>query len=85
MIMGIWNPFDELDELRKDRPKHWCSGCEWGYWLPDRCICPFVVGSCARLPDTLLAPIPHLVTAEDMRAYEKRIRIQQDQEDSKNE
>lgn len=35
---------------------HWCKGCQWGTNLGDRYMCPFVHGSCARIPWSIEAP-----------------------------
>lgn len=44
-------------------PDHWCDGCGFATRLPDRFMCPFVEGSCARLPGTLDAPNPDVLHA----------------------
>lgn len=36
--------------------EHWCRGCCWATVQPPVFICPFIEGSCARLPDTLEHP-----------------------------
>lgn len=52
-----------------DRPlsDHWCFGCEWAKWLGDRCSCPFVIGSCVKLPRTMANPDINLVKGDDFR------------------
>lgn len=40
--------------------KHWCRGCVWGINMLDRFVCPFVEGSCARIPETMTNPNPEL-------------------------
>lgn len=48
----------------KDLPAdHWCEGCAWATRLSDRYMCPFVYGSCVRLPKTIDNPDPELLHA----------------------
>ena len=35
---------------------HWCRGCPWAVNMIDRFVCPFVEGSCARVPETIIEP-----------------------------
>lgn len=37
-------------------PDHWCDGCGFATRLTDRIMCPFVEGSCVRLPGTVEEP-----------------------------
>lgn len=37
-------------------PDHWCEGCGWAKRMEDRFVCPFVQGSCVRVPGTLEKP-----------------------------
>lgn len=39
----------------------WCEGCIWGNDTGAGIYCPFVVGSCARVPGTISKPDPELV------------------------
>lgn len=43
---------------------HWCRGCDWATCLMDRFLCPFIEGSCARFPETILEPHPDMLAAE---------------------
>lgn len=38
--------------------KHFCRGCVWATVNPPVFICPFVEGSCAKIPETLENPDP---------------------------
>lgn len=42
-----------VEELPAD---HWCEGCAWATRLTDRYMCPFVYGSCVRLPHSIENP-----------------------------
>ena len=42
--------------MKEISPNHHCKGCYWGKNLGDRIFCPFVAGSCAKDPDTILQP-----------------------------
>ena len=59
-----------------DTTGHWCMNCPYSTFLGDRFSCPFVQGSCIRLPDTMTKPNPKLIYGFDFRlAYaEERIR-----------
>lgn len=41
--------------------KHWCKGCQWATNLDDRYMCPFVEGSCARIPWSIFEPAPDVL------------------------
>lgn len=44
---------------RRDLPKgHWRMGCEYTTNLIDRFMCPFVEGSCIKIPRTMENPDP---------------------------
>lgn len=51
---------------------HWCRGCEWATCLMNRFLCPFVEGSCARIPETILNPSVHRMTEEMQKALTKK-------------
>lgn len=56
-----------------DTTEHWCMGCPYATFLGDRFSCPFVVGSCIRLPHTMERPDPTLIYGFDFRLeYAKR-------------
>lgn len=40
---------------------HWCEGCGFATRLHDRYMCPFIAGSCVRLPGSLEKPSPELL------------------------
>ena len=40
---------------------HWCEGCPWGSRMHDRYMCPFVEGSCVRLPGSMEHPAPEIL------------------------
>lgn len=42
-------------------PDHWCDGCGFDTRLPDRMVCPFVEGSCVRIPGSLENPSPEIL------------------------
>ena len=47
---------------QKDVPEyHWCKGCQWGTFLGDRYMCPFVEGSCVRIPWSIENPKPDML------------------------
>ena len=52
---------------------HWCKGCQWGTNLGDRYMCPFVMGSCARIPWSMETPNPEMLIKRIRydHAYEK--------------
>ena len=37
-------------------PDHWCDGCGFATRLADRIMCPFIEGSCVRLPGSIENP-----------------------------
>lgn len=37
-------------------PDHFYRGCCWATELPDRIVCPFVYGSCVRVPGSMEKP-----------------------------
>lgn len=39
----------------------WCRGCIWGIDTGTGTYCPFVVGSCVRVPGTISKPDPERV------------------------
>lgn len=53
---------------------HYCMGCMWGRYEGDRFFCLFVEGSCARLPETILEPVPELASAHELRLENARRR-----------
>lgn len=47
-----------IKELPQD---HWCEGCGFATRLSDRFMCPFVAGSCVRVPGSLENPSPEIL------------------------
>lgn len=43
---------------------HWCRGCEWATNLMDRFMCPFIDGSCAKIPMSIKHPDPQFFREE---------------------
>ena len=63
--MAKYNRPEDVDNAVKqfDIPEdHYCWGCPYGKAMQDRFICPFVEGSCARYPQTLMEPDVKLVS-----------------------
>lgn len=57
-------PDSELIVFRKQKDipdYHWCKGCQWGTNLGDRYMCPFVEGSCVRIPWSIEQPNPEML------------------------
>lgn len=49
----------------KEIPKdHWCRGCEWAKNLLDRFMCPFIEGSCVKIPMSIQHPDPQFFQEE---------------------
>ena len=67
-----------VSRKQKDIPDyHWCKGCQWATNLGDRYMCPFVEGSCVRIPWSIDNPNPELL--------HKRIRYEHEHEKNKQE
>ena len=58
--------------------KHWCRGCFWAKIEPPVFVCPFIEGSCAKLPETINRPDPELLR-QKMREVRRRA-AQEDEE-----
>ena len=41
-----------------NKEERFCLNCPYGKFLNNRFYCPFVEGSCVRLPETILKPAP---------------------------
>lgn len=63
--MAKYNTPEEVDNDRRyysmDK-NHLCWGCPWAKVLQDRFVCPFVSGSCVKIPKTIANPDPELVS-----------------------
>lgn len=65
--MAKYNTPEEVDNDRRYyqmSKNHWCWGCYWAKILQDRFVCPFVNGSCAKIPRTITNPDPALVSSK---------------------
>ena len=51
--------------------KHWCRRCPWARAETTVFICPFIEGSCAKLPETINQSNPKLLR-EKMRAVRRK-------------
>ena len=40
---------------------HWCDGCGFATRMPDRIMCPFIEGSCIRIPGSIEKPCPEIL------------------------
>ena len=76
VIDGMYDEKVKRDKARMKSGKNdeplpviarWCYGCEWAKWVGDVCTCPFVEGSCARIPETMKSPVQGLKSGEDFR------------------
>ena len=57
-------PDDQLitgGKIKPLPPDHWCDGCGFATRLPDRMMCPFVEGSCVRIPGSIENPNPDIL------------------------
>lgn len=50
--------------------KHWCDGCPFANYTGSSIMCQLIEGSCYKVgKDTIVKPIPDMVTEGDMRYY----------------
>ena len=55
-----------------EKDEHFCMNCSYGKFLGDRFYCPFVEGSCARMPWTITKPAPSWVDeVMDLNGYRR--------------
>lgn len=55
-----------------EKEEHFCMNCSYGKFLGDRFYCPFVEGSCVRLPGSILKPAPKwLDKVMEQRGYRR--------------
>lgn len=67
--MNLDASFERMQKLDGDKPlsERWCFGCEWAKWHGVQVSCPFVAGSCIKLPETMRSPDHKLVTGGDFQ------------------